>query len=378
MSLCPAQFSCRKGPGFFAWFVVLVLFLCLQPVSQAHDMGIPEVVAAFTPEGEFKVEVPVDAEQLLHRIEVADGRPLTEAPSSRQIRAGIEADFENLQRRMRVIFDGQEVATRIRFVEIEPEGETGPTGALVLEGPVPPGAKEFQFVYKVSFTRYALKVQGAEGSEPAVFWLEGAEKSPPVAVVLPQPPAFGEVVFTYIYLGFTHILPLGLDHILFVLGLYLLSTQLKPLLFQVTAFTAAHTLTLALATFGVVSLPASIVEPLIALSIVYVAIENVVHEKLGRFRVAVVFAFGLLHGLGFAGVLEELGLPKSQLVPALLAFNVGVELGQLAVIALAFVFVSSWARKKDWYHRRVVVPGSLAIAAVGAYWTIERIWQSFS
>ena len=132
----------------------------------------------------------------------------------------------------------------------------------------------------------------------------------------------------------THILPYGLDHVLFVAGLALLSPRLGPLLAQVTAFTLAHTLTLVLASYGVVSLPSRVVEPLIALSIAYVGVENVLSPRLRASRLVLVFAFGLLHGLGFAGVLSEMGLPDRHRLIALLAFNVGVELGQLAVIAL--------------------------------------------
>jgi hypothetical protein len=165
-------------------------------------------------------------------------------------------------------------------------------------------------------------------------------------------------------LGFTHILPKGLDHILFVLGLYLLSTKWKPLLVQVTSFTIAHSITLGLSMYGVVSLPPSIVEPLIALSIAYVAIENVVTSELHAWRPVVVFGFGLLHGMGFAGVLQEIGMPRSEFVTALISFNVGVELGQLAVITLAFALTGIWLRGKPWYRRGFVVPASQPVAAV--------------
>ena len=123
--------------------------------------------------------------------------------------------------------------------------------------------------------------------------------------------------------------------------------------------------------YGIVSLPSRIVEPLIALSIAYVAIENLVTSQLKPWRLALVFAFGLLHGMGFAGVLSDLGLPRREFLTALLSFNVGVELGQLTVIALAALLVV-WYRHHAWYHRRVVVPASLAIAAIGIYWTIVR------
>jgi hypothetical protein len=144
-------------------------------------------------------------------------------------------------------------------------------------------------------------------------------------------------------------------------------------LLQVTAFTVAHTITLALTIYGVVSLSRAIVEPLIALSIVWVAVENVTTSTLRPWRVALVFAFGLLHGMGFAGVLTELGLPRSQFVPALLSFNLGVEAGQLSVIGIALVLFGLPFREKRWYRSRIVVPASIAIAAVGFYWSVQRV-----
>ena len=177
----------------------------------------------------------------------------------------------------------------------------------------------------------------------------------------------------YTVLGYTHILPKGLDHILFVLGIFLLSAHWRPLLYQVTAFTVAHSITLGLSLYGLISLPASVVEPLIALSIVYVAVENIVSGELKPWRVWIVFGFGLLHGLGFAGVLKELGLPAGEFLPALIAFNVGVELGQLTVIGAALLTVGFWFSRRPWYRNRVVVPASALIALVGAYWTIARV-----
>jgi hypothetical protein len=141
----------------------------------------------------------------------------------------------------------------------------------------------------------------------------------------------------------------------------------------VTAFTIAHTITLALTIYGLVSLSPRIVEPLIALSIVYVAVENVVTPELRPWRIALVFAFGLLHGMGFAGVLSQLGLPRSEFLTALLCFNAGVELGQLTVIAAAFVLIGLPFRCKPWYRRRVVIPVSLAIAAIGLFWFVQRV-----
>ncbi len=176
----------------------------------------------------------------------------------------------------------------------------------------------------------------------------------------------------YVGVGFDHIVPKGLDHVLFVLGLFFLALKLRPLLWQITAFTAAHTVTLALGALDIVRLPGEIVEPLIAASIVYVGVENVLSKGLTPWRPVVVFAFGLLHGLGFASVLTDFGLGSSHFVPKLIGFNVGVELGQLAVIAAAFLGVGLWFRQKPWYKSYIADPASIAIALAGAYWVIER------
>lgn len=178
----------------------------------------------------------------------------------------------------------------------------------------------------------------------------------------------------YIRIGFEHIIPKGLDHILFVLGLFFFSLKMRPLLLQITAFTLAHTVTLAMATAGIVSVPASIVEPLIALSIAFVALENIKGGNISLRRTAIVFAFGLLHGLGFASVLGDVGLEPSKFVSSLIAFNIGVELGQLSVIAIAFVALGLTFGKRDWYRKRIAIPASIIIAIVGIYWTIERVF----
>jgi hypothetical protein len=178
----------------------------------------------------------------------------------------------------------------------------------------------------------------------------------------------------YLKLGYKHILPLGLDHILFVLSLFLLSPKLKPVLWQSLTFTVAHSVTLGLAMYKVINVPANIVEPLIALSIMFVALENVFSQKLKPSRLIVVFIFGLVHGMGFASALSNLGLPANSYFSSLVMFNVGVELGQLTVILAAFFLFGKWFGKKPWYHRYIVTPLSLVIAAIALYWVIERIF----
>ena len=183
---------------------------------------------------------------------------------------------------------------------------------------------------------------------------------------------FFQALLSYVGVGFDHIVPQGLDHILFVLGLFFLSLRLAPLLWQVTAFTLAHTVTLALGALDIIRISPDIVEPLIAASIVYVGIENVFARNLTPWRPFVVFGFGLLHGLGFASVLQEFGLGNDNFVAKLIGFNVGVEIGQLAVIAAAFLAFVILFGRYEWYHRRIGAPVSIAIAVIAAFWVLER------
>ncbi len=183
-----------------------------------------------------------------------------------------------------------------------------------------------------------------------------------------------DAAILYLKLGFTHILPLGFDHILFVLSLYLLSPKLKPVLWQATAFTVAHSITLGLAIFDVITPSPAIVEPIIALSIMYVALENIFSPKLKKSRIGIVFLFGLVHGMGFANALGSLGLPENAYLTSLVMFNVGVELGQLAVILGAFFLFGKWFGNKPYYRKFVAIPISILITLMAGYWTIERIF----
>lgn len=231
----------------------------------------------------------------------------------------------------------------------------------------------WQFNWQQNNTDVALRVSSIEIEDLYTAYLSPSENSVDVDFANLQAQTRLSVFTQYIWVGFEHIIPLGLDHILFVIGLFLFSARLGPLLWQVSAFTLAHTITLALAMLGYISLPASIVEPLIAASIVYVAVENFFVKKLHWWRPALIFGFGLLHGLGFASVLTDFGISANAFAAALIGFNIGVELGQLSVIILALLTVG-WFRNQAFYRPYIVQPGSLLIAAVGAYWFVERVF----
>ena len=277
--------------------------------------------------------------------------------------------------------DGEAVTLSVAEVDIPEPGYTKVPriSVIKLTAQIDTSARALQWYYPARFGDNAVRVRQVDKDNEKWHWSEwqwlrhdNASEQFSLTEVFRTRPMY-EVVYSYIVVGFEHIMPKGSDHILFILGLFLLSTHMRPLLWQVTMFTLAHTITLGLSMNGVINLPANIVEPLIALSIAYVGIENVFAHSLHKSRLFLVFGFGLLHGLGFAGVLSDFGMPDDAFAIALISFNVGVELGQLAVLSLAFLLLGVWFRTKPWYRERIIVPGSLLIAVVGLYWTLERL-----
>lgn len=352
--------------------------MCAVP-SAAHDLERTQVSLRFSADGAFVLEVANDPNWLLLRLERFAG-PVAPAYRDPQQRDRRLAELATVFIDRVVLFvDGREARpSSAEYVPPRPATASDnlpPLAAYRLRGRLPPDARTLRWFYGLVIDPYPMTLRHADGSSLTV-WIAGEAWSGGLDLTgRVQAPTRGQVARQYLALGYTHILPKGLDHILFVLGLFLLSLRLRPILMQVTSFTIAHSITLGLTMYGIVSLSSRVVEPLIALSIAYVAVENLVTTELKRWRLALVFSFGLLHGMGFAGVLRELGLPRSEFLTALLTFNLGVEGGQLTVIGLALLCVV-WYGRREWYHRRVVVPASAAIAGIGIYWTIVRtgIW----
>jgi hydrogenase/urease accessory protein HupE len=364
-----------------------LLAVFLSPSAQAHRLRPAIATLTLLDNGNYQLRISLNMEILLAGISPTHA-DTDESPEAQRYNALRRLSPEALTDRIEVFapvflsgisieFDGLRSVPLLESVEVPAVGDPERARLTIvnIQGEFPTDAVSMSWTYADEFGASAVRVgrSGAEAIQTA-FLTDGATSDPfPLGAKL-APKSRWVVAWDYLALGFEHILPKGLDHILFVLGIFLLSLAWRPLLYQVTAFTVAHSITLALSLYGIVSLPVSVVEPLIALSIVYVAVENILTDGLKPWRVWVVFGFGLLHGLGFAGVLTELGLPRSEFVTALIGFNVGVEFGQLAVILLAFLTVGIGFRNKPWYRQRVVIPISSAIALTGIFWTVERLF----
>lgn len=371
----------------------LWLWLLMLPAPQLlADIVKPALIEiSVNTNGTYRVEVRASIEALLTGIN-ARYKNTQDAPNAaaydelRVLQADALAEAfepfrEQFLREVKLVLDGQPVPLAITRVEIPEPGYTKVprTSVIYLEGMLDRSVESLTWYYPARFGDNAVRVRQIDEINEQWHWsdwqwLRNDQHSAPFSLTeVFTRQSILSTVGTYMVAGYEHILPRGLDHILFILGIFLLSVRMRPLLWQVTMFTVAHSITLGLSINGMISLPSSIVEPLIALSIAYIGIENIFASSLHKSRLVIVFFFGLLHGMGFASVLADFGMPDDAFMTALVSFNIGVEFGQLTVILLAFFAVGLWFSKRSWYRRVIVETGSAAIAVIGLYWTFDRI-----
>ena len=368
--------------GYFLFFSVFLFFL--NSSAEAHRIS-PAITSLYSQPDSLRAEISINLEALIAGIgpehEDTDDAPASgeynrlramPAPELEQVFQGFASEF---MKQLEIRLDEQPLEAKLKELIIPESGdlELARSSRVVLEFPVSTNSQNLDWKMSEIFGDHVLRLMDSKGEVVNTWWVKRGERSPPISLEGRPQRDFMPRFLEYVEIGFTHILPKGLDHILFVLGLFLLSAHWKPLLVQVTSFTVAHTVTLALSIYGIASVPSEIVEPLIALSIVYVGFENMMTKDLKRWRPILVFVFGLLHGLGFAGVLGEIGIPDAFFLESLIAFNLGVELGQLAVIGIAYLMVGLFFSKSSWYRKTVVIPGSLTISLIGAWWVYERV-----
>ncbi|WP_284163826.1 HupE/UreJ family protein [Frigidibacter sp. SD6-1] len=369
-----------------AAFLVTCAILFTSLPARAHVFEATGAVVYFDEAARsYSVELLVNVEAILAGVDpevkdtndsprAAEYNRLRELPPE-DLKKAYEAIATEFVGGMNFLIDGRPDHPELVSTEFREVGDLSKVRKTVFNfrGNLPDGSMTFAFGWKPEFGKILLRTAAPRARTEHIETIASGAMSETIVIADVKTRSALNMVKDFIVIGFTHILPKGLDHILFVVGIFLLSTRVRPILTQVTSFTVAHTLTLGLGAAGIVNLPSSIVEPLIAASIVYVAVENILRPTLSPWRPMVVFAFGLLHGLGFAGILREFGIPKDDFLLGLLSFNVGVELGQLTVIAICFALVGIWFGGRNWYRQRIVIPGSLVIAAVGAFWFVQRV-----
>lgn len=385
---------------------LLCLGICLFGQLSRADVVKPALIEInVSTDGQVDIEVRASIEALLTGIN-AQYKNTTEAPTAKEYDAfrkmspaELAQAFDtfrtellnniHLRARQESVLDRFTKTPTIRELDLSVDKVNIPLpgytkvpriSTIHLHARLPENSIALQWYYPVRFGDNAVRVRQIDEVNQQWHWsswqwLKKDESSDWFSLTeVVTKPSVTSVMVDYIVLGFEHIVPGGMDHILFILGIFLLATRPKPLLWQVTMFTLAHTITLGLSVNQVISLPPSIVQPLIAVSIAYVAVENIFSSQLHRSRLFLVFAFGLLHGLGFAGALSDFGMPKDDFITALVSFNIGVELGQLAVISTAFLALRIWFKDEKRYRSMIVIPLSAIISLIGLYWTFERIF----
>ena len=388
---------------FAGLFVTMLMF---SGLSHAHeirpsimDIGLEENSAV-----PLEIRLSFTAESFLAGMDLSDLADTDDSPeaseydrlralSTDQLSLLVEAAFPSLSQAVTIRLDDQPMAWELKHIHIEDitnQDIIRETTIVFLatQPDAPPDTQpdtlfDQEAVITVDWPPAMgglLIRQHGEGSDANyVEFLETGGESSGFTLGEIYQPSFWAIIKRYIHSGVIHIVPYGLDHILFVVGLLAFSRSGHHLLLQISLFTVAHTLTLAAASLGWVQISPSIVEPLIALSIAYIAIENLLRASsqpeppLRLARGGVVFAFGLLHGLGFASVLAEFGLPDSAFIISLISFNIGVELGQLVIVVPLFVLFRLLLPKPRHYRIIFQVPVSVVIALIGLYWTIERV-----
>jgi len=363
--------------------VLLLLSFALAP-AQAHLLNMTRVLLEVDPVAPGSFELTVDLGQSL----LSPAAYLALARADEQERAArLEPILAALTEGVVITVDGQPLAGHFvdaQFVAESLDAIANPLtpqmATLRWQLPPLPGERlEVSLLpgFELPWP-WLVRIDSARRDLPSSRLLTPDRRATGVvplgadAVVATSADGVFGIAWVYAGLGILHIVPDGLDHVLFILGLFLVGGRFRELVILVSCFTVAHTVTLGAAVLGFVASPAGIVEPLIAASIVYVGLEALFGFSKACVRYAVVFAFGLLHGLGFASVLGAIGLPDGQYLQALLAFNVGVELGQLLVLGAAFLLFGAF-RARGWYVTCIVHPGAMVVAGIGAYWLLERI-----
>jgi len=362
--------------------LIKVLFVSLASNVQSHEVT-PAIADILQKEDGVQLEIRLNIEALLAGINLSNVSNTDEARQSAKYdfyrsrsQTDLKSDFSkiwpSLETNIKIKQDDELVALKLKNTLVEEQENLDyPRFSKIVFTASVDQYRPFSFEWSKAYGDIVLRVQGKENG--FTQYLQAGIKSSDITIGERPVHKFSKVFFEYIPVGFTHIIPKGLDHILFIVGIFFLSTKLSALFWQITFFTLAHSVTLAMASLGIVKISPSIVEPLIALSIVYVAVENFYSKTLNLRRSIIIFCFGLLHGLGFASVLADFGLPVQKFVPALMGFNIGVELGQISIVLILFGLIGYWFNTKIWYRKLITLPISSLVGLIGFYWFFERV-----
>jgi hypothetical protein len=368
--------------------ICFALLFFFSSTINSHEIK-PAIVDLIIADGQASIDFKINAEQILAGVDASQYQDTNDAPQAELYDQFREKNEEELKQDIQqnwnlfqdqITINGLE-GSSLSLVDLMIDQDVNPEYPrdTNLKTEAPLNQNEITIQFATELGPVVIRQFEDISKENMIFstYLQPGEISAELSPL--SQATMSQTIIEYIILGMEHIVPKGLDHILFIFGVFFFAVKLKPLLWQVTMFTLAHSLTLILASLKLVFIPASIIEPLIALSIGYVAFENIFqrqgkfHSRSNAIRYAVIFFFGLIHGLGFAFVLEDIGLPTGQLILSLLSFNIGVEIAQIGLVVLAYLLMF-YPSKQLWYRKAIQIPCSLVIGLIGIYWFFERVF----
>ena len=368
------------------FFIFFFLFISLS--LKSHEIK-PSIADFSINESSLTFEIRLNAELILSGIDASDIQntdnsnlsykydDLRKLPDN-DLKENIMSNWDNISQNIYIKLDGDVQKLNLLSIEIINQRNYEVTRDTIISFHIPLDKKNTSFSFSMSkkFGSIILREQNLNKNVDQLYtnYLNSGDASDLInlnhTVALTKINSF----IKYLFLGIEHIIPKGLDHMLFIIGLFLFSNLIRPLLLQVTMFTIAHTITLVITSLSLITVNASIVEPLIALSIVYIGVENIFKKYSNtKIRYYVIFLFGLLHGLGFALVLKDVGLDYSNLLMNLVSFNIGVEIAQIFILFLLYLTIGLFFSKKKYYKIIFQIPLSLFISLIAIYWFVERI-----
>ena len=366
-------------------FWSIILFGLIPTLTNAHGIK-PAIVEYQDLNGLIELNLNINAELFLSGINASQFLDTANAPEAKiydqlrlldakELESRIKNSESTLKEKLYLKVDQELLSLNLDkiSVEITDIKENVRMTRISFKTTVPENSQQATFSWEKELGPLIFRNLSSEitDGKSTSKWLKAGEETDPIFLNSPRKNS-SRVVLSAIQQGIKHIIPDGLDHILFVLGLFFFSHKIVPLLSQVTVFTLAHSVTLILGSLGYISLPPALVETVIAASIVWIGLENVVRTKLNFSRIGVIFCFGLLHGLGFASMFTQIGLEGSDYLLNLFSFNIGVEIGQVIVL-IPFILAGTILSKLSWYRLVIAIPASIIIAIIGIKMFIDRV-----
>lgn len=348
--------------------IFVVLFILNATIGYAHSPAVTQtIIRQDDSTKKWYVMVSMDQTGIIAALQKID--PALQSAKNNDLQWK-QAFISYLKHNLLLLADNKPVSLGNGYVHLGSHFE-----ALLVLDSIPKQFNQIQIKNTILFDVFSSEINVIE------FFSNGESEILNTDAALPQQIFYTNtsmankltVFKNFISFGFKHVLPLGLDHILFVTALFFFNSKLNTALWQASVFTLAHSVTLIAAGLGYISLSPSFVEPIISFSICLLVAENWYFKKVNFWRYATIFGFGLIHGLGFASAFLSLQLPKKFLLNSLVSFNIGVELAQVSVILGMYFLFAKWVKDKDWYNQYFVKLMQVIIFCVALFWTIERV-----